>query len=230
MSLMRAPPSRRSWRRLRPARHRSAARSFGTIPPVSSPASSMRSTSTPRTVAATAPPSSRPGTSVRKRIRSAPSPIASAAAASSALTFNGPSASGATTGISPASSAAATAAGRDGSASPTRPSSGTGVACRPISSPKSGTAREPSAAQISELTAANDSRTTASPASVVTRRPPTKVTSSPSRSISAEICGPAPWTTQTECSRAIRVTRLVASAATAPPSLTTIELTSGSPR
>jgi len=75
------------------------------------------------------------------------------------------------------------------------------------------------------LTAANESRTTASPAAVVTRRPPTKLTSSPSRFISAEIWGPAPWTTQTECSRAIRATRLVASAATAPPSLTTTVLT-----
>ena len=42
-----------------------------------------------------------PGTSVRKTIRSAPSPTASAAAASSAFTFSGPSASGATTGIEP---------------------------------------------------------------------------------------------------------------------------------
>ena len=58
-----------------------------------------------------------PGTSVTKTIRSAPSPTASAAAASSAFTFSGPRASGATTGTSPAASAArctarGTAAGR----------------------------------------------------------------------------------------------------------------------
>ena len=50
-----------------------------------------------------------------KTIRSAPRPTASAAAASSAFTFSGPSAIGATTGTSPAASASRTACGRDGS-------------------------------------------------------------------------------------------------------------------
>ena len=62
-----------------------------------------------------------PGTSVTKRIRSASSPTASAAAASSAFTFSGPRASGATTGIRPSSSAARSTAGADGSGSPTQP-------------------------------------------------------------------------------------------------------------
>ena len=51
-------------------------------------------------------------------------PDASAAAASSALTFSGPSASGATTGISPSASASRTACGRLGTGVPTWPSSG----------------------------------------------------------------------------------------------------------
>ena len=55
-----------------------------------------------------------PGTSVWKTIRSAPRPTASAAAASSAFTFSGPSAIGATTGTSPASSASRIAWGRLG--------------------------------------------------------------------------------------------------------------------
>ena len=49
-----------------------------------------------------------------------------------------------------------TAAGADGSGSPTSPSSGTGRAGRPIWSPKSCVAREPSAAQSAALTSAND--------------------------------------------------------------------------
>ena len=41
----------------------------------------------------------------------------------------------------------------------------------------------------------SDSRTTSSAAAPVTRRPSTNRTGRPRRSISAEICGPAPWTT-----------------------------------
>ena len=77
----------------------------------------------------------RPATSDTKTIRSAPSPTASAAAASSALTFSGPTAIGVTIGIRPAARASSTASGRHGSGSPTRPSSGRRVATRPISSP-----------------------------------------------------------------------------------------------
>src|SRR4051812_35130651 len=110
-----------------------AARSFGWIPPWSVPPSSSSSASSAAMRETTAPASSRPGTSVRKRMRSAPRPIASAEAASSALTFSGPAASGATTGTRPASSAASTAAGADGTGSPTSPRPGARVASRPIS-------------------------------------------------------------------------------------------------
>ena len=103
-----------------------------------------------------------PGTSVRKRMRVAPSPTASAAAASSAFTFSGPSASGATTGMRPAASASRIAEGALGSGVPTQPSSGTGVARRPISSPARPTARGPMAAHSSRLTSSSASRTTRS--------------------------------------------------------------------
>src|SRR5262249_32841811 len=67
-----------------------AARSLGTIPPSSSPAS-RRSSAVPAAIdGTTEPSSSRPGTSVTKRIFSAPSPLASAHAASSPFTFSGP--------------------------------------------------------------------------------------------------------------------------------------------
>ena len=55
----------------------------------------------------------------------------------------------------------------------------------------------PRAAQNAALTASRLFRTTSSAAWVVTRRPPTKRTSRPRRSISSEICGPAPCTTHT---------------------------------
>ena len=100
-------------------------------------------------------------------------------------------------GSSPAASASSTAPGREGRGSPTRPSSSTCTAARPISSPMSGTARSPIAAQTRALTSARSSRTTSMPASVVTRRPSTNWTGRPRRCISAEICGPAPWTTTT---------------------------------
>ena len=93
-----------------------------------------------------------------KRIRSASSPTASAAAILSAFTLSGPAASGAITGISPSSSAATTAFGRDGTGSPTMPSIGTCSARRPISSPKNGTAVSPIAAHSAALTSTIDSR------------------------------------------------------------------------
>ncbi len=68
---------------------------------------------------------------------------------------------------------------------------------RPISSPLSPTAAGPIAAQTSALTAASDSRTTSRTSGVVTRRPATNAGAIPRRSISAVICGPAPWTTTT---------------------------------
>ena len=80
------------------------------------------------------------------------------------------------------------------------------------------------------LTAAKESRTTASAAALVTRRPSTNRTSSPARSSSAEICGPAPWTTQTSCCCASASASVAASPATAPPTLSTIRLMFGSPR
>ena len=70
-------------------------------------------------------------------------PTASAEAASSALTFSGPSASGVTTGTSPAASTRRTSGGAVGSGRPTSPSSGTRVAFSPISSPASATASGP---------------------------------------------------------------------------------------
>src|SRR5581483_1697090 len=89
-----------------------AACSFGTMPPSSS--GSRRSASS-----AAIRGRITPGTSVWKTIRSAPRPIASAAAASSAFTFSGPTASGATTGIRPAASASRIACGRLGDGTPT---------------------------------------------------------------------------------------------------------------
>src|SRR6185437_10145550 len=103
-----------------------------------------------------------PGTSVRKTSLLAPSPRASAADASSALTFSGPTASGATTGTFPAASAARIGFGRHGSGSPTQPRGGTGTARTPAMSPMTGTARSPSAVQSESFTATSDSRTTSS--------------------------------------------------------------------
>jgi len=56
-----------------------------------------------------------PGTSVRKWMRAAPIPTASADAASSAFTFSGPRARGESTGTRPAASAETTAPGAEGS-------------------------------------------------------------------------------------------------------------------
>src|SRR5581483_9097586 len=169
-----------------------AAWSFGTIPPCSVPPSSSSLASSAPISSTTSPPRMRPSTSVRKRSRSAPSPSASAAAASSALTFSGPSASGATTGVRPAASACSISAGAAGTGSPTKPSSTIRSAGSPSSSPKSGSARGPIAAQSAAFTSASASRTTSSPAAVVTRRPATNSTGIARRAISAEICGPAP--------------------------------------
>jgi hypothetical protein len=65
------------------------------------------------------PSTSTPGTSVRNRSRFAPSPTASAQAASSAFTLSGPAARGVTTGTSPAASASSTASGDEGEGFPT---------------------------------------------------------------------------------------------------------------
>src|SRR5581483_7688483 len=89
-----------------------AACSFGTIPPSSSGRRRSASSAAIRGRIT-------PGTSVWKTMRSAPSPIASADAASSALTFRGPTASGATTGIRPRASASRIACGRLGDGTPT---------------------------------------------------------------------------------------------------------------
>src|SRR6185437_12395046 len=105
-----------------------------------------------------------PGTSVRKTSLLAPSPSASAADASSALTFSGPTASGATTGTLPAASAARSFFGRHGNGSPTCPSGGTGTASSPSRWPSTGTATSPSAAHSPALTASIDSRTTSTAA------------------------------------------------------------------
>src|SRR5581483_1370251 len=199
-----------------------AACSLGTMPPSNDPAS----TSSAPIRSSTRSSSSTPGTSIRNRIRPAPSPIASAAAASSALTLSGPAATGATTGIRPAASASTIACGRLGTGEPTWPSSGTGIASSPISSPARPTARGPISAQSWRLTARSASRTTSIAAGLVTRRPWTKVTSSPAAAIAAEICGPPPWTTTASRSAPS------SSPTTAPPTLTTVmpRLTSCTPR
>ena len=155
---------------------------------------------------------STPGTSVTKRIRSAPRPTASAAAASSALTFSGPAASGATTGIRPAASAVERPRRRRRNrvadeAERRRPASPAGRSRR-RSSP---TASAPSAAQSAAFTSASDSRTTSSAAAASSRAGRRRTRPRrPRRSISAEICGPAPWTTQTSCPRAASVEDRVA--------------------
>ena len=66
---------------------------------------------------------------------------------------------------------------------------------------------------------------------LVTRRPPTKATGRPWRSISAVICGPAPCTRTTSCSRSTSaLTARSADSAVPPPTLRTSRLTSGTPR
>ena len=83
-------------------------------------------------------------------------------------------------GSGPASSAAhdlgraATGSGRRRGRAP-----GPASRARPISSPKSGTARSPIAAQSAALTAASEARTISIPSGVVTRRPPTNSTGMP---------------------------------------------------
>ena len=139
--VMRPPPSRRSPRRRRRAVATTAAFSFGTIPPPSSPAASIRSAfGETRIVEATAPPSKRPGTSVTKSL-SAPRPTASAAAASSAFTFRGRRREAPRPGrAAPGGQRVLDRRRRRGSGEPTCPSSATRTAARPISSSKSGTA------------------------------------------------------------------------------------------
>ena len=119
-----------------------------------------------RAASSTTPPSTRtPGTSLTKTIRSAPSPTASAAAASSAFTFSGPTASGAHDRDA-AGGERVEHRGRRATAtgSPTRPSPAARSARSPISSPASADAAGPIAAHTSAFTAASDSRTTSSPA------------------------------------------------------------------
>ena len=88
-ALMRPPPSRRSRARTPSRAARTAAWSFGTMPPSNAPSPSelvgvVGAIERRRALEKT------PGTSVTNRMRSAPSPTASAAAASSAFTFSGP--------------------------------------------------------------------------------------------------------------------------------------------
>jgi hypothetical protein len=201
------------------------------MPPSRSRRSSRPSASSAPITGTTDPDSRSPGTSVMKKIRSASSATAIAAAASSALTFSGPRAIGATTGIRPSSIASSTAGSGAGTGSPTSPSDGTCVAVRPISSPIRPTALGPSASQSCSLTARSDSRTTSSASAEVTRRPPTHCTGSPRASISVEICGPAPCTTHTQLPSSTRSrTCSAAYGATAPPSFTTERVTFGTPR
>ena len=152
-----------------------AASSFGTMPPsnVPSPTSDSARSGADR-VGRARRRGTRPGTSVRKRIRSAPSPTASADAASSAFTLSGPRASGETPGRDRPRARRRSRRARDGTGSPTSPSSGICSASSPTSSPASAhrvAARSPR--RRAALTAARLSRTTSSPSAVVTRRPST---------------------------------------------------------
>ena len=123
------------------------------MPPSKSPSSTSVSARSALIDWTSQPSWNTPGTSVRKRIWSAPMPTASADAASSAFTFSGPSASGETTGTSPAASARSTRGGAVGSGCPTRPSSGTCVRLRARSRrPRAATASGPIAAQTSAFT------------------------------------------------------------------------------
>ena len=107
-------------------------------------------------------------------------------------------ASGATTGSVRPRAPPRSAPGADGIGSPTSPSASTCVALEPDlvaeerRSPSARLRRRPrrSPRRVS-------SRTTSSTSAVVMRRPSTKSASIPRRSISAVICGPAPWTTTT---------------------------------
>ena len=200
-----------------PRAARTAASSLGTIPPSKRPSSRPGLGLVRGRTDASSPSRSTPGTSVTNRILSAPIPTASAAAASSALTLSGPSASGATTGTRPSASAASTA-GADGSGRPRgrapRPAAPAGRSRRRAAD----RARPDRLADLA-LTAASDSRTTSSTSGVVTRRPSTNSGTIPRRSISAVICGPAPWTTTTSPSTSASAARTIP-AATRPPSFT----------
>ena len=110
----RAPPSRRCAPARRAARRGPPPRASARSRPRARPRRAARSASSAPTSGRHGAVEQEPGTSLRKRMRSAPSPTASAAAASSALTLSGPAASGATTGIRPAASASSTAGGATG--------------------------------------------------------------------------------------------------------------------
>ncbi len=172
----------------------SAACSFGTIPPVSSRPSDAMSPAV--RLGTTCPSTITPGTSDAKTRRSAKSATARTAAASSALTFSGPRASGAITGSASFASSPQSEGGTTGSSIPTRPYPGIGSATSPRSSPISPTARPPICRQSSWFSRLKASRTTGSASSLVTRRPPTKLDTIPASSSAREMRAPAPCTTQ----------------------------------
>ena len=140
-----------------------------------------------------------PATSVRKTSRFAPRPSASAAEASSAFTFSGPTASGATTGTLPSASAASSffGAARQRVADLAERRHGHGEQPVAVAEHRHGDVAERRAQRA--LTSSIDSRTTSRAACEVRRRPLTNSTGIPRRCISSVICGPAPCTTITSC-------------------------------
>ena len=197
-TLTRPPPSRRSRPGRRSRAAPSAARSFGTIPPLSAPSSSRRSASATPIDAETAPPSSSPGTSVTNRIRSAPIPTASAAAASSAFTFSGPAASGATTGTRPRRERVHDRGGRGGQRLADEPE--LRDVRRLQADLVAGERHRERADRRAELGVDRRERLADDVERLGRRHAAPADESAPrarARSISAEICSPAPWTTQT---------------------------------
>ena len=125
-------------------------------------------------------------------------PLAIAAAALSALTLSGPTATGATTGILPASSALEHRGQRRRPRLADEAELGHRVDLEPdlVAEEADGTLADRGAQRA--FTAANERADHLEPLGVSSRAGrPTNSTGIPARSISAEICGPAPWTTHT---------------------------------
>ena len=241
-SAWRTRPSR-MWARPTPQRTACTEEAtFGSIPPRSSPASTIASSSAADTaeisVAGSCSSRRRPSTSVRYTSFSASSADAIAPAAVSALMLYAcPCASlpiVATTGTSSSVSSRRRMSGFTASTSPTNPSSGERALAviRPASSPESPTASGPCtlmAPTMSRLTLpTNTMRAMSSVSASVTRRPLRNSGALPSRSIREPICGPPPWTTTvrmpTDRMRATSWAKEARSPDTAPPYFTTTTL------
>ena len=174
----------------------------------------------------------KPSTSVRKSSRSAWTPTAIAAAASSALTFSGPAASGAITGILPCVEHAREQRqlGDDRLADEAELRDRLGAQADVVAEERHG-ARAERGPEVARSRPASDARTISIPSAVVTRRPPTNSTGMPARSISsADLRARRRGRRTTSLSRASSSTASADRDATAPPTFTTMRLMSGSPR